>query len=226
MGFGGQVSICGGDCCDGWRPYSLISHVSCMFHASGSGQIFITGLIRKENIDHLDKDVHIFAGHLKQVPSKRLYLLLKVDASSVPDQCAVTLASDPTVSVPIEAAPTAAPAPVEPSLGATPAPTKAKAKVGRSVPVKAAPAAAPAPVEPSLGSYFDEERSRKVNTSIDDLNVGDIVVLKIGNQLLGKVVSVTNDKKRNRAIDVNVQWLLGSGSVCSLTKLYKVSPVV
>ena len=43
MGFGGQVSICGGDCCDGWRPYSLISHVSCMFHASGSGQIFIAG---------------------------------------------------------------------------------------------------------------------------------------------------------------------------------------
>mgnify|MGYP003385610575 CR=1 FL=1 len=45
MGFGGQVSICGGDCCDGWRLslFACLLHVCCMFHASGNGQIFIAG---------------------------------------------------------------------------------------------------------------------------------------------------------------------------------------
>ena len=29
MGFGGQVSICGGDCCDGWR-LSLFADFACL----------------------------------------------------------------------------------------------------------------------------------------------------------------------------------------------------
>ena len=33
MGFGGQVSICGGDCCDGWRLslFACLLHVSCIW---------------------------------------------------------------------------------------------------------------------------------------------------------------------------------------------------
>ena len=41
--FGGQVGCCGGCCCDVGTPFSPISHLWCLFHASGGGQISIVG---------------------------------------------------------------------------------------------------------------------------------------------------------------------------------------
>ena len=220
------------------------SFVSVEARTEVKNQLDLIGISDSMGLSYVTPDdaVKIFAPHLlKKVPLARLNDLLNLASASAPASAtggsvpAVTPAV--TVSVPEQPVPLPAPSTASEEVDSA-AVAAATSTVRRKRQLTANPqarstkrASGPPSPEPVLSCtkpaiHFDEKLFKKCNI-VGALDVGDIVVLKIGNQVMGEVLSVPEKVGRSRGGSISVLWRLGSASAtCSVAQLYKVIAIV